>query len=164
MTQEVKPQYGLNYWYNTICLEAKLELIPDAVQYFEEQIKIARAEVAVKGNLEQAAARLPGLFEYRYSQLQEIESIVEYLNIRLRKIKKERLEYYTTKYNKQLTVREAEKYVDGDDDYVDFSYLVNYFALVRNQFTGMIKSFDIKNWQLSNITKLRAAGIEDASI
>ncbi|MCK9529392.1 MAG: recombination mediator protein UvsY [Gammaproteobacteria bacterium] len=164
MTQVAAQQCGLNYWYNQICLEAKLDLIPDAVQYFEEQLKAAKAEISVKGNLEQASARLPGLFEYRYSQLQEIESIVEYLNIRLRKIRKERLEYYTTKYNKQLTVREAEKYVEGDDEYVDFSYLLNYFALVRNQFTGLIKSLDIKNWQISNITKLRAAGIEDASI
>lgn len=164
MTQTPAKQYGLNYWYNKICLEADLNLIPEAVQYFEGQIKEAKAEISVKGSLEQAASRLPGIFEYRYSQLQEIESIVNYLNIRLNKIKKERLEYYTTKYNKQLTVREAEKYVEGDDDFVDFSYLLNYFALVRNQFTGLIKSLDIKNWQISNITKIRVAGIEDASI
>jgi hypothetical protein len=67
-------------------------------------------------------------------------------------------------YNKQLTVREAEKLVDGDDDYVDFSFLINHFALVRNQFNGMLKSLDHKNWQISNITKLRCAGIEDATI
>lgn len=157
-------QYGLNYWYNEICSDGKLERIPDAVQYFERELTTARNEVKISGSLEQAASRLPGIFEYRYSQLQEIEGIVQYLNIRLNKIRKEKIIYYTTKYNKELSTREAEKYVEGDDDYVDFSYLINYFALVRNQFTGLLKSLDHKNWQISNITKIRCAGIEDASI
>lgn len=157
-------QIGLNYWYNQIAVDGKLEEIPDAVQYFEEQLKAARLEVSIKGSLEQAASRLPGIFEYRYSQFQEIEGIVQYLNIRLNKIRKERIVHYTTKYNKELSMREAEKYVDGDDEYVDFSFLVNHFALIRNQYSGLLKSLDHKNWQISNITKIRVAGIEDAVI
>lgn len=155
---------NINHWYNEICLSRKLELIPDAVEYFEGELKDARQELNIKGSLEQAASRLPGIFEYRYSQFQEIEAIVEHLNIQLRKIKKERIEYYTTKYNRDLTAREAEKFVDGDDEYVDFSFLLNHFALIRNQFSGLLKSLDHKNWQISNITRLRCAGMEDAKI
>jgi hypothetical protein len=42
--------------------------------------------------------------------------------------------------------------------------IINEFAMLRNQWLGIIKSLDIKQWQLSNIIKLRAAGLEDISI
>ena len=39
--------------------------------------------------------------------------------------------------------------------------IINEFALLRNQWLGIIKGLDIKQWQLSNIIKLRTAGLED---
>jgi hypothetical protein len=36
--------------------------------------------------------------------------------------------------------------------------------LLRNKWLGIIKALDIKQWQLSNIVKLRTAGLEDASL
>lgn len=164
MTQPVQQQYGLNYWYNTICSDGQLDKIPDAVQYFEQQIIQARAELKISGSLEQAASRLPGLFEYRFGQWKEITAIVRYLNVQLNKIRKDRLVYYTTKYNKELSAREVSVYVEGDDDFVNFSFLINAFTLINDQFDGLLKALDQKNWQISNITKIRCAGIEDASI
>lgn len=164
MTKKMRTMVTINHWYNEICFQDQLDLIPDAVNFFENELMSARSELNISGSLEQAASRLPGIFEYRYSQFQELEAIVEYLNIKLRKIKKERLEYYTTKYNRDLSAREAEKYVEGDDDYVDFSFLLNRFALLRNQFSGLLKSLDHKNWQVSNVVKLRCAGLDDAKI
>ena len=153
----------INKWYNAICYSHRLDLIPDAVQDFESELAIARTEVAIKGSLEQASSRLPGYFEYRYSQLQEIEGIVRYLEINLKKIKAERIDHYMTKLNRTLTYNEASKMVDGDQQYVDFTFFVSHFTLIRDQFAGICKSFDMKNWQLSNLTKMRVAGVEDAS-
>jgi hypothetical protein len=42
--------------------------------------------------------------------------------------------------------------------------IVNEFALVRNKYLGLIKGIDIKQWQLSNVIKLRVAGMEDAEL
>jgi hypothetical protein len=39
--------------------------------------------------------------------------------------------------------------------------IINEFALLRNQWLGIIKSLEIKQWQLNNIIKLRASGLED---
>jgi hypothetical protein len=36
--------------------------------------------------------------------------------------------------------------------------------MLRNQWLGIIKALDIKQWQLSNIIKLRAAGLDDISL
>ena len=60
--------------------------------------------------------------------------------------------------------RDADKYVDGEADVVDFDKIVNEFALLRNRWLGITKGLDQKQWQLTNIVKLRVAGMEDANI
>ena len=42
--------------------------------------------------------------------------------------------------------------------------IVNDFALIRNQYLGITKGLDQKQWQITNIVKLRVAGMEDADI
>jgi hypothetical protein len=54
--------------------------------------------------------------------------------------------------------------VDGEADVVDMEKIVNEFALLRNKWLGVLKGLDQKQWQLTNIVKLRVAGMEDASI
>jgi hypothetical protein len=63
-----------------------------------------------------------------------------------------------------LSSRDVEKYVDGEADVVDFEKIINEFALLRNKWLGVMKGIDMKQWQITNITKLRVAGMEDASI
>ena len=67
-------------------------------------------------------------------------------------------------YQRALSSRDVEKYVDGESDVVDMEKIVNEFALVRNKWLGVLKGLDQKQWQLTNIVKLRVAGMEDASI
>jgi hypothetical protein len=68
------------------------------------------------------------------------------------------------KYAKALSSRDAEKYADGEQEVVEYEEIVNEVALVRNQYLGIIKALESKNWTLSNIVKLRVSGLEDASI
>ena len=67
-------------------------------------------------------------------------------------------------YNRQLTSRDADKYVDGDDDVVNLTSIANQFSLLRNQYLGIMKGLDTKQWQIGHIVKLRTAGMEDISI
>jgi hypothetical protein len=107
---------------------------------------------------------MPGVVEHRFNQLQEIEGILEYLNIELRKKRTEHYKKFLEHYNRALSSRDAEKYVDGVDEVVDLQHIVNEFALVRNKFMGLIKAIDTKGYQINNIVKLRAAGLEDVSL
>ena len=45
--------------------------------------------------------------------------------------------------------------VDGEDDVVDMDKIINDFALIRNQWLGITKGLDQKQWQITNIVKLR---------
>ncbi|NBO28717.1 MAG: hypothetical protein EBV10_05665 [Synechococcaceae bacterium WB6_1A_059] len=118
----------------------------------------------INGNIEKASANLPGIVEHRFNQLQELEAILEYLNIELRRTRSKAFKKYLENYQRALSSRDVEKYVDGEDDVVDMEKIINEFAMLRNQWLGIIKGLDIKQWQLSNIIKLRTAGLEDITL
>ena len=42
--------------------------------------------------------------------------------------------------------------------------IINEVALLRNKWLGVMKGIDSKQWQLSNLVKLKVAGMEDFSI
>ncbi len=149
-------------WYNKISKD--ISNIPDAVDYYNAELQAARIECRITGNIEKAAANMPGIVEQRFSQLQEIEAILEYLNIELRRLKSQHFRKYLENYQRALSSRDCEKYVEGEADVVDFEKIINDFALLRNKWLGITKALDIKQWQLSNVIKLRTAGMEDASL
>ena len=107
---------------------------------------------------------MPGIVEHRFQQLQEIEAILEYLNIERRRLRAERFKKYLENYQRALSSRDCEKYVDGEADVVDLEKIINEFALLRNRWLGITKGLDQKQWQITNIVKLRVAGMEDATI
>lgn len=149
-------------WYSKVSRD--INEIPNAILHFESELETARLEVKVKGNIERAAAEMPGIVEQRFNQLQEIEAILEYLNIELRRLRSAYFKKYLENYQRALSSRDVEKYVDGEADVVDYEKLINEFALIRNKWLGVIKALDQKQWQLTNIVKLRVAGIEDATL
>lgn len=138
--------------------------IVDAISYYETQIEEAKKELSLRGSVEKHARDMPGVVEYRFYQLQEIEAILEYLNIELRKLRSKEFRKFLEHYNRQLSSRDAEKYVDGVDSVVDMQHVINEFSLVRNQMQGIIKSLDQKSFSINNIIKLRAAGLEDIEL
>jgi hypothetical protein len=149
-------------WYSKVSKD--IAHLPDCIEYFYKEIDIARAEVKIYGKIEKASANLPGIVEQRFNQLQEIEAVLEYLNIELRRIRSKAFKKYLENYQRALSSRDVEKYVDGEADVVDMEKIINEFAMLRNQWLGIIKALDIKQWQLSNIIKLRAAGLDDISL
>lgn len=149
-------------WYSEVSRD--ISKIPDAVVFFESELEDARREVKLSGNVEKAAASMPGIVEHRFSQLQEIEAILEYLNIELRRLKSFHFRKYLENYARALSSRDVEKYVDGEADVVDYEKIINEFALLRNKWLGITKALDQKQWQITNIVKLRVAGMEDATI
>ena len=149
-------------WYTEVSRD--ISKIPDAVLYFENELEEARQDARLSGNLEKAAAAMPGIVEHRFGQLQEIEAILEYLNIELRRLKSGFFRKYLESYARALSSRECEKFTDGESDVVDMEKIINEFALLRNKWLGITKALDQKQWQITNITKLRVAGMEDARI
>ena len=149
-------------WYNRIVSD--LSTIPDFIQFYESEITSAKNEIAIKGNVEKALSSLPGVTEHRFNQLQEIEAILNYLNIQLRKILRKQFQKYLEAYARALTSRDAEKYVDGEDEVIDFETIINEVALLRNKWLGIMKGIESKNFMLGHVVRLRTAGMEDVVV
>lgn len=153
----------MSQWYYTVTND--ISKIGDFIDYYEGELEKARLELSLKGkSLEKHAAELPGLIEQRFAQLQEIEAVLEYLNIKLKKDRSTEFKKFLEAYNKALSSRDAEKYVDGVQHIVDTTLIINEIALLRNKFLGISKGFEAKNFMTGHIIKLRVAGLDDASI
>ena len=149
-------------WYSRVV--ASLGSIPDFISHYERELDDAKTEVGVYGNIEKNLAGLPGITERRFNQLQEIEAVLNYLNIQLRKIRTKHFKKYLENYQRALTSRDVEKYVDGEDEVIDFETIINEVALLRNRFLGIMKAMESKNFMLGHVVRLRAAGMEDIQL
>jgi len=149
-------------WYSRVV--ANLAEITEFISFYESELIQAKRELNTQGLIEKNLSTLPGVTEYRFNQLQEIEAVLNYLNIQLRKIRRKYFQKYLETYARALSSRDAEKYVDGEDEVIDFETIINEVALLRNKWLGVIKGLESKNFMLGHIVRLRTAGLEDASI
>lgn len=149
-------------WYTKVT--QSLEVLPDFISYYETELSNAKIDVGIKGVIEKNLAGLPGITDHRFNQLQEIEAVLNYLNIKLRQIRSQTFKKYLEGYQRALSSRDAERYVDGESDVIDMETLVNEVALLRNRWLGIMKGLEAKQWQLGHIVRLRTAGMEDITI
>lgn len=150
------------HWYNRIVDD--LSEITNCIAHYDAVYEQAIQEVKLRGHLETASKQLPGITTQRYSELQEQEAILEFLNIQLRKLRSEVFRKFLENYPRQLSSRDAEKYVDGDPAVVSMTELVNTFSLTRNRWLALHKGLEAKSFQINNIVKLRTAGLDDADV
>ncbi len=149
-------------WYQKIAKD--IGVIPDAIRHYENELEQAKSEIRIRGNIEKASADMPGIVEQRFNQLQEIEAILEHLNIELRKERSRVFRKYLESYNRTLSSRDADKFVDGEESVINLQHLCNQYSLLRNKYLGIMKGLDTKQWQIGHITRLRTAGMEDIVI
>jgi len=149
-------------WYNKVV--DNLGVLPDAVDYYQKQLETAWSEAKIVGSVEKNAQELSGITAYRFGQLQEIEAILKFLNIRYDKIRSDHYRRYLERYQRELTDRSIEKYIDGEEDVITMATLINEVALVRNKYLALMKGLESKNFMISNIVKLRIQGMEDAHL
>jgi hypothetical protein len=149
-------------WYSKVV--ADLGNIPDFIAYYEHELEDAKRDVRLGGLVERSIKELPGITEHRFNQLQEIEAILNHLNIQLRKIRRRHFQKYLEGYARMLTSRDAEKYVDGEEEVIDFETIINEVALLRNRWLGIMKGLDSKSWMSGHIVRLRTAGMEDIQL
>ena len=149
-------------WFNKVV--DNIGNLPDFIMYYRNQLESAKKDVSIYGYVEKNLSDLPGITEHRFHQLQEIEAVLNYLNIQLRKIRRKHFQKYLEAYQRALTSRDAEKYVDGEDEVIEYETLINDIALLRNQWLGIMKGLESKNFMLGHVVRLRASGMEDIQL
>ena len=84
-------------WYNTV--SRNLDKIPECIAYFDKELIEAKKQCKIYGSLEKASAALPGIVEQRFSQLQQLEAILEYLNIEQRRLRSQTFKKFLENYS-----------------------------------------------------------------
>ncbi len=148
-------------WYRKVVSD--LGNLPDFLTFYQRELVDAKQDCRISGLVEVRLRELPGITEHRFNQLQEIEAVLNHLNIQLRKIRRKYFQKYLENYARALSSRDVEKYVDGEDEVVDFESLINEVALLRNQYLGILKAIESKNFMMGHMIRLKTAGMEDYS-
>lgn len=149
-------------WFNRVSND--LGHLPAFMDYYERELAQAKLEVKIEGNIEKLLAKMPGITEQRMADLQTIESVLEHLNIQLRKTRSTQFRKFIEGYNRQLSSRDAEKYVDGTDDVINMETIINSVAYLRNQYLSITKALENKQWMLGHVVRIRCAGMSDLEI
>lgn len=136
----------------------------DAADAYLVEHDEAKRELFFEGRIETLAMRLPGLMEYRFSQLQDIEAILEYLETRQKKAMADKTRYYLEHYQRTLSDRVAREYAEASDEVQLILSVKHRVVVVRNLFLGITKGLETMHFQTSNVTKLKCAGFEDAEV
>lgn len=148
--------------YNQVVMN--FALLPNFVLYYEKELDNAKSDARIHGSVEKQLRDLPGITEHRFNQLQEIEALLNYMNVQLRKIRHKHYKKFLEGYAKALTSRDAQIYSDAEDEVIEYEVLINEVALIRNKYLGILKAIEAKNFQLGHIARLRTAGLEDISV
>ena len=117
-------------WYSRITQD--IANIPPAILWYEGELEDARKQTKLFGNLEKQAANLPGIVEERFGQLQEIEAVLEYLNIELRRTRSRFFKQYLENYQRALSSRDVEKYVE--QVWKTLPYNISFYAYIKRLF------------------------------
>ena len=153
------------FYYKITTEENGLSVIVDAIEFYEKEIQDAKTTLNLKNkNLKDVSRDLGSWTEYYYGQFQDLEMIIKWLELQLERARSNHYRNYTNLKNRAYTDRQIEKLIDGEQDVYDFNLLVNQVALTRNKLSGIMKALEAMNYQLSNITKLITAGMEDARL
>jgi len=149
-------------WF--VRVRSDMSVLPDMIDYYNSELEQAQKETRILGSLEKQNQDLPGQVSHRFNQLQDLESVLKYLNVKYDKQRSDHYRRYLERYNRELSDRSIEKYIDGEADIVDMLSVINEVALVRNRYLGVMKGFDVKSYSLGNIVRLRIAGMNDSEL
>ena len=91
----------------------------------------------------------------------DMKTLEEYLIIKRNQIQAKLWKKYVEGYPKALATKDIQNYILGDADYVALSRVIIEVQDLKEKFKAITEAFEQMNWQLSNITKLRIAEIQE---
>lgn len=140
-----------------------LAVAMDACDFYEDiHDTECSKELDPKGVIEQMSMKIPGIAENRYAQLQDLESILEYLEQRERKERINKTKDFMFHYDRSLTHTVAKDYAEASDEVQTIKLVIQRVANVRNIYLGWTKGIEYLHFQLGHVIKMRQAGIEDS--
>jgi superfamily I DNA/RNA helicase len=140
-------------------------LVPDCIDYYERELAEAMLDLNTEGiRLEVIHRQLPSRMAYRYNQLQELEAILEHFSMLLNHERSSAYKRILETNKRALSQKDIEKYTDCESSVQSYAEIINEIAFTRNKFLGLTKGYECLNFQIGHISRLRIAGMDDATL
>lgn len=158
-------------WYRKIFASSRegleyLELAVSACDFYENLYEEARKDVRVPNgtSLLTLQSKIAGMSEERWAQLQDLEAILQYMEERENVVRMEKVKNFAEHYQRNLSAKEARDYADVADEVQNLRLIRHRVAYVRDLYAGIFTALNVLQFQISNATKLKCAGLDDAVI
>jgi hypothetical protein len=98
---------------------------------------------------------------YRFKKMSsELKSMYELIELRRDEHEGKKHKALNEGNHRTLTSKDIQQYIKGDKEFVDLSELMLEINFLRQKTAAILEAMDIMHWQMSNVTKLHVASIE----
>ncbi len=141
--------------------------LPDILAEYEKGLEeeIVKPKLNIKGkNLEAANAEHAGWQLYYESRRADLHALAKYFEARTAAARGKLFKKYTETYNRTLSDRQKDKYIDNDEQYLSQYEIYLEIKEVYEKYEAVCNAFQSRGYALNNITKIRVASLEDVNI
>lgn len=155
-------------WYHKVTSAGDGDLTPLVAamafysREYEEGVKATRPESGTR--LWEISRALPGHMTFRYEQWQSLNAIHDWLEVREIAMIRKAADDIQRNQARSMTTRDATSLAETSTEVLDMRTLRIEVKLLANKFAGITKGIEFLHYQVGYLTKMREAGIEDATI
>lgn len=133
----------------------------DYIEGYEKQITAIEPFFTLEGRkLVEICQNLPKEM-YNFKRMAgELKSMHELIELRRDEHEGKKYKALNESNHRSLGAKDIQQYIKGDKEYVDLSELMLEISFLRQKVASVLEAMDIMHWQMSNVTKLHVASIE----
>ena len=149
-------------WFKTV--KATPEKVSEAMKYYYAELEEAKKETNLKNftMLQQGVATISSYSEQRLDQRCDIDAIYNLFENQVKRKRAEITQRILDKYPRALNSSDLKMFVDGDNDMIVLADMLNELNFIRAKYDAVLKSFEVAQWQWTNLVKLQCAGLDGA--
>jgi len=161
-------------WFNTVTKNFKdstddnsVDLIDKCIEYYIDQIDNGLIEVTVRGTLSGLIQESAGLYSYYNSMANDVLQIRMWLEMKQEHASAEKYKWFLNspeakkEYGSGLKVTDVRNYIKCEGNLVAYDMMIREMSNLQHQLESIVQTLETRGMSLSQVVKLKIAGIED---
>lgn len=133
-----------------------IRLIKNSLEYYDSLLSESKKHLAINGKQLGEACYEHASWVYYYEQLcSDVKSLYRTIDTMIERVRGQLYKQFNENYNRNLSDRQIDKYIDQNETYAEWSMLKLYAEDVKGKFEALSSSFYSRGFMLKNITELR---------
>lgn len=146
-----------------------VEVVVDALKYYDEVVEDGKKHITLKGNLETLTVETPGLAYFYRGVRTDAQQTRRWLEVQLENKKAEKGKWFhgdpeAIKQFGNLKPTEISKYVDADDEVEDLKDLVRLTSEANHRLEDLMEGFEERRLTLARVIDIRKEGLKEVWI